>query len=100
MSGTIPSSSPHGHQRVVVSQLMQQVLLACVPGLTALIFFFGWGTLINLLWLVTSALILEAAALRLRKRSIRIHLQDYSAVVTAVLLALALPPTAPWWLSL
>src|SRR5688500_8174215 len=100
MTTGIPSSSPHDHQRVVVSQLMQQVLLACVPGLTALTFFFGWGTLINLLWLVPIALLFEASALRLRKRPVRIHLQDYSAVVTAVLLALALPATAPWWLSL
>lgn len=100
MSSGMLNSSPHGHQRVVVSQLMQQVLLACVPGLTALVFFFGWGTLINLLWLIPLALLLEAAALRMRRRPVRIHLQDYSAVITATLLALALPPTLPWWLSL
>ncbi|MES2624430.1 MAG: RnfABCDGE type electron transport complex subunit D [Pseudomonadota bacterium] len=100
MSNGTLTSSPHDHQRVKISHLMQQVLLACVPGLTALVFFFGWGTLINLVWLVPSALALESAAVWLRKRAVRIHLQDYSAVVTAVLLALALPPTLPWWLSL
>lgn len=93
-------SSPHGHQGVATSQVMQQVMLACVPGLTALLFFFGWGTLLNLLWLCALALALEAAVLRLRGRPVAFHLRDCSALLTAVLLALALPPTAPWWLSL
>jgi Na+-translocating ferredoxin:NAD+ oxidoreductase subunit D len=93
-------SSPHTHQGVAISHLMQQVLLACVPGLTALVFFFGWGTVLNVVWLVLLALVLEALVLRLRKRAVALHLGDYSAIVTAVLLALALPPTVPWWLSL
>jgi electron transport complex protein RnfD len=100
MSKKMPTSSPHGHQRVEVSHLMQQVLLACVPGLTALMFFFGWGTLLNLLWLIPCALLLEAAALHFRGHDILLHLRDYSAVITALLLSLSLPPTTPWWLSL
>lgn len=100
MTLNIPASSPHGHQRVQVSQLMQQVLLACVPGSTALLFFFGWGTALNILWLIPCALLLEAAALAFSKRDVRRQLQDCSAVVTAVLLGLSLPPTVPWWLSL
>jgi Na+-translocating ferredoxin:NAD+ oxidoreductase subunit D len=52
------------------------------------------------LWLSVLAVALEALVLMLRKRPVLLHLRDYSAVVTAVLLALALPPTAPWWLSL
>jgi len=38
--------------------------------------------------------------LHLRKRPLAVFLKDGSALVTAVLLALALPPYAPWWLSL
>jgi electron transport complex protein RnfD len=79
---------------------MQQVLLACVPGLTALVFFFGWGTLLNVLWLVPCALALEAAALYFRQRDVLLHLRDWSAVITAILLGLSIPPTTPWWLSL
>jgi electron transport complex protein RnfD len=79
---------------------MQLVLLACLPGLSALVFFFGWGVLINVVWLSLWALAFEAAALYLRKKPIGQHLGDYSALLTAVLLALALPPTAPWWLGL
>lgn len=93
-------SSPHAHQRSSTSQLMLQVVLACVPGAAALWSFFGWGVLFNLLWLTVCAIVLEAGVLKLRKRPLSRYLRDYSAVVTAVLLALALPPTAPWWLGL
>ncbi len=93
-------ASPHEHRGTAISSVMQQVMLACVPGLTMLVFFFGWGTLLNLLWLCLLALALEAAVLKLRQRPVGFHLGDCSALVTAVLLALALPPTAPWWLGL
>lgn len=93
-------SSPHDHKGTATSQVMQQVMLACVPGLTALVFFFGWGTLLNVLWLCLLALVMEAAVLKLRKRPVWFHLNDCTALVTAVLLALALPPTAPWWLGM
>ncbi len=42
----------------------------------------------------------EALFLRARGKSVAFYLKDWSAVVTAVLLGLALPPTAPWWLTL
>jgi electron transport complex protein RnfD len=83
-----------------VAQLMQLVLLACLPGLSALVFFFGWGVLINVVWLSLWAILFEAVVLSLRKQPIGRGLGDYSAVLTAVLLAVALPPTAPWWLGL
>lgn len=78
---------------------MQLVLLACLPGLLAMTFFFGWGNLINLLFAGTLALLFEAACIKARRRPVRFYLKDYSALVTAVLIALALPPFAPWWLT-
>ena len=60
-------------------------------------FFFGWGTLIQVLWGCLLAVGFEAAIIKLRKRPVSFYLQDYSAVVTAVLLGLAIPPFAPWW---
>jgi len=100
MSLLNPNSSPHEHQGHSTSQLMQQVMLACVPGLAALTWFFGWGTLINIVWLCLLAVALEAGVLFLRKRPVGFYLRDCSALLTAVLLGLALPPTAPWWLGL
>lgn len=90
-------TSPHAHRPGSTGNVMLTVLLATLPGLAAMTFFFGWGTLIQVVWGVLLALILEAAVVKLRGRPVSFYLTDYSAVVTAVLLGLALPPFAPWW---
>ncbi len=92
------ASSPHTRQVQNTSNVMQWVILATIPGFLALSYFFGWGTLINLMIASATALASEAFVLRLRKRPIMHYLCDCSALVTAVLLALALPPYAPWWI--
>lgn len=77
---------------------MGQVLLACVPGLLALFWLHGWGVLINLLLCASTALATEALLLTWRRQAVRPALEDGSALVSAVLLAVALPSQAPWWL--
>lgn len=79
---------------------MLAVMLACLPGASAYVFFFGWGVLLNLVWLPLLAVLVEALMLKLRDKPVRAALRDCSALVTGVLLALALPPVAPWWLGL
>lgn len=92
------ASSPHTHHVRNTTSVMRWVIMATVPGFVALSYFFGWGTLINIVIAATTALLCEALVLRLRQRPIAPYLQDYSALVTAILLGLALPPYAPWWL--
>ena len=91
-------TSPHATGPLSTSKVMQMVLLATIPGILALTWHFGWGTLINILWASLVAIAFESAALKLRKRPIGFYLKDYSALVTAFLLAIALPPNSPWWL--
>lgn len=90
-------SSPHLHAGQNTSRVMQHLLLATVPGLVALSWHFGWGSLINILLASITAIACEALALSLRRRPVIFYLCDCSALVTAVLLGLALPPLAPWW---
>ncbi|WP_428034090.1 electron transport complex subunit RsxD [Amphritea sp.] len=90
-------TSPHAHRAGSTGNVMLTVLIATLPGLAAMTFFFGWGTLIQVIWGTLLAVGLEAAIVKLRKRPVSFYLTDYSAVVTAVLLGLALPPFAPWW---
>jgi len=78
--------------------MMQQVLLATLPGIAALSWLFGAGTLLNIAWAALFALAAEAAVMRARGRDPLATLRDSSALVTAVLLGIALPPAAPWWL--
>jgi electron transport complex protein RnfD len=93
-------TSPHAAGSNRTQQVMLQVLLATLPAVLALTWLFGIGTLVNLVLAGGMALAFEAAILALRKRPIAFYLRDGSALVTAVLLALALPPYAPWWLTL
>jgi electron transport complex protein RnfD len=93
-------TSPHAKGSNRTQQVMLQVLLATVPGILALTWLFGAGTLFNLALAGLFALAFEAAILAARQRPLAFFLKDYSALVTAVLLALALPPYAPWWLTL
>ncbi len=93
-------SSPHtqraGHR---TSWVMQMVILATVPGIAVQTWLFGWGNLINILIASIAALACEAAILSIRRRSVGFFLKDYSALLTAVLLGIALPPSVPWWVT-
>lgn len=92
-------SSPHVFRNDGVSRVMLQVLLALIPGTAAMFYFFGWGVVVNLLIACTVAVAAEALILKMRQRPVAGTLTDLSALVTACLLALALPPLAPWWLT-
>lgn len=90
-------SSPHTHSANTTAGVMKHVLLATVPGIAALTVYFGIGTLLNIVLACVCALAFEAGVLYLRKRPIAFYLKDCSALVTAVLLGIALPPYCPWW---
>jgi Na+-translocating ferredoxin:NAD+ oxidoreductase subunit D len=90
--------SPYISDASSVSAIMFKVLLALVPGIAAYVWMFGGGVLVTIALATMTALTAEAAMLKIRKRPVQPFLLDYSAVVTAWLLALAIPPLAPWWL--
>lgn len=97
MYATQPAPFIHAPQQV--HDLMRQVVYALIPGTLTYIYFFGWGIFWHIIFAVSTALVTEALMLWLRKRPIRPFLTDYSAVLTGWLLALAIPPLAPWWIS-
>lgn len=79
--------------------MMLKVFYALIPGALASIYFFGWGVLFNLVIAISVCLATEAIILKLRQREITSTLMDGSALLTACLLALALPSLAPWWIT-
>jgi len=93
-------TSPHARGSNRTQAIMLWVLGATLPGVLAMTWFYGFGTLINILLASAFAIGCEALILWIRKRPISFFLSDGSALVTAWLLALALPPLAPWWLVL
>lgn len=78
---------------------MRHVLYALIPAIGAMFWLFGYSVFIQLFLTSSTALLAEAACLRLRKHPIRASLFDLSATITAVLLALATPTLAPWWIA-
>lgn len=93
------ASSPHQHVRRSTSDIMRLVMLCTLPGIAAQTYFFGWGTLIHLALACVVAVITEASILELRKRNIELAIKDSSALLTALLLAVSIPPFAPWWVT-
>ena len=92
------TSSPHKHSHKTLSSIMLRVSLAAGLGILVQTYFFGFGVLIQLTLAIATALVTEAFVVKLRKRNIKMALSDYSAVLTAVLLAISIPPLAPWWI--
>lgn len=93
------ADAPHWRSKVTVPMLMRQVIYALAPALAASVWFFGLGVLLNVIIAVSVSLACEAAMLRFRRRSLNVFLADGSAVLTALLLALCLPPLTPWWVT-
>ncbi|MBT2788118.1 MULTISPECIES: RnfABCDGE type electron transport complex subunit D [unclassified Halomonas] len=80
------------------ASLMRWVIIATLPGIATMSYFFGLGVISNVLLAAAFGVALEAAVLRLRRRPICVTLNDSSALLTGVLLGASLPPASPWWL--
>jgi Na+-translocating ferredoxin:NAD+ oxidoreductase subunit D len=90
---------PHWHAALAVPPMMRQVIYALLPAIACFAWFYGPGVLVNCVIAVLAALFTEALAVRLRGRDPLPAVADGSAIVTALLLALALPPLLPWWIT-
>ena len=91
-------TSPHQKSLNSTPRVMAVLVLTLVPALLVHINYFGYGLLTNLIFCIFFALLFETLALLLRRRNALVALRDNSALVTAVLLAFAIPPFAPLWL--
>ena len=91
--------SPHAHAPVSIGKVMATVLLALTPATLFGFWLYGWPA-VNL-WAVSliAAIVGEAFVLRLQGRHVRTVIMDGSGILTAWLLALSLPPYAPWWIA-
>ena len=81
-----------------VSAVMLKVLFALGLAIAVYTIYFGPAILVSIVLASMTAIACEAAMLRIRDYPVLPYLQDGSALVTAWLLALSMPPLAPWWL--
>ncbi len=91
--------APHLRPAASVQRVMAEVLIALIPAVIAYVWYFGPGLLLNMAVATLVALASEAAVLMTRGRSVVPRLQDLTAILSAVLLAFALPPLTPWWIT-
>ena len=94
----VSSPSPHLHGAPSVRFIMGMVLLALTPALYVQSMYFGPGLWVQLTLACITALICEALALTIRHKAFKSTLTDGSVLITATLLAMSMPPLAPWWL--
>lgn len=93
-------SSPHTHSGKSVQHTMLLVMLALAPATVFGLYWFGWPAINLFLITVLGCVLVEAAALQLAGKPVGKYLGDGSAILTGWLLAMSLPPSAPWWIGL
>lgn len=90
------SSSPHIRSSETTQNIMRDVTIALTPAALYGVYNFGLRALIVLVISVVSAMIAEAACQKIRKQKITVN--DFSAVVTGLLLGMNLPSAVPYWI--
>lgn len=91
------SSNPHIRSKMSTNSIMLCVVIALLPATFFGVYNFGLNALILIIVTIASSVLSEYLfdLLVHRKNTIK----DFSAVVTGLLLALNLPPNAPWWIG-
>jgi len=92
------SSSPHIRTNKNVSSVMKDVFIALLPAALAGVYYFRIPALVNIIVAILGAVAAEYAVQKLMKREVTV--KDYSAAVTGLLLAMNVPASLPWWITL
>lgn len=93
----VVTSSPHIRDVTTVNQIMWSVVFSLVPAIVAAVWFFKINALLVISVTVVFALLTEVIFQIARGKEVTIN--DGSAVITGILLALTLPPTIPLWIA-
>ncbi len=93
----ILSVSPHLRTKEDVPRIMLDVIIALIPASIVAVYFFRWYALRTILVCLIFAPLAEWVSEKIMKRPNTTN--DFSAVVTGLLLALTLPPTLPPWIA-
>jgi electron transport complex protein RnfD len=78
---------------------MSMVMLALLPATLFGFYQFGWPAINLFVVTVASAVLFETVCLKLQGKPAIPSLADGSGILSAWLLALTLPPWAPWWIG-
>ena len=90
---------PYAHAGNSVSRTMGLVMVSLLPATLFSLYQFGWPAIFLFCTTLLACLSAEAIALRIAGKPSRTFLMDGSALLTGWLLAMTLPPWAPWWIG-
>lgn len=96
MEKFIVSSSPHIKGNQYIEGIMKDVIISLIPCIAAGVYFFGLRALIMVIVSMVSAVLFESLWNYILKKENTIN--DLSACVTGILLALIIPVNAPIWI--
>ena len=99
MRKLIVSPSPHIHSVENTQRIMRDVIIALCPSLLVSIYFFGFSAIKLALVGVVSCVAVEYVIQKYILKT-KVTINDYSAALTGLLLALNLPPSSPGWMIL
>ncbi|MHC4552948.1 MAG: RnfABCDGE type electron transport complex subunit D [Planctomycetota bacterium] len=92
------SPAPHISKKLSTQRVMLDVIIGLVPAMVAAVYFFRLNAVLVIAACVFSCMLSEWVCNIIRKKPN--SLTDLSAVLTGIILALSLPPTAPWWMCM
>lgn len=92
-------AGPYAHDNTSVQRTMGLVILALIPATGFGLYQFGWPAIFLFVVTIVAALLAEAFSLAVAGKPIKPFLFDGSALLTGWLLAMTLPPWAPWWIG-
>jgi len=99
MTAPLLASAPHTHSRFNVSRTMIAVMVCLSPATAFGLYHFGWPAIFLFLVTIAASLLFEVLSLAIAGKPIFRFATDGSAVLTGWILALTLPPWAPWWVG-
>lgn len=99
MTARLISSGPHTHSMFTVSRTMMAVMVCLSPATAYGLYQFGLPAAFLFAVTLVSALGFEILCLALADRPVRRFATDGSALLTGWLVAMSLPPWAPWWIG-
>ena len=98
MANFVVSGTPHVRSKESIQSIMRDVIIALVPATAAGIYYFGLRALILIVAAIISAVFFEWLYEKITKKPVTIN--DLSAVVTGLLLAMNLPASAHVWVAI
>ena len=99
MSKIPEMSGPYVRKEKSVTRTMMLVVVALAPATFYGLYLYGWPAIILFTITIVSAMVFEVLSLIIARKPVIRFASDGSALLTAWILAISLPPWAPWWIA-